>query len=205
MGTDDHSSLVSEIAALTDAINRAAAATDVMLAGHPPRTPVDDPRSRLADYSELCRQLAALRGRVTTAEYGSEDPRALRAELATLLFFARTLQADADCWRSAVNDEIEARTTENRGTPGAGNVGCGAREACPTSRHTAADDSSNGGTNGAATSGRVPQNGTRVYARRRPHRLFSFGVLSQERVSIREAMARDAQPRSRSTGQTRVV
>jgi hypothetical protein len=105
--TDDHSSLVSEIAGLRDTINRAAAATDVMLAGHPPRSAVDDPRSRLAEYGELCRQLAALRGRVTTAEYGNEDPRALRAELATLLFFARTLQADTDCWRSAVNDEIE--------------------------------------------------------------------------------------------------
>jgi hypothetical protein len=44
---------------------------------------------------------------VALAEYRDEGPRALRAELATLLFFARTLRADADNWRSALEGRIE--------------------------------------------------------------------------------------------------
>lgn len=107
MGTDGQISLVSEIAELRDSINRAAAATDIMLAWLPPRPADDDPRSLLAEHKELCRQLAALRGRVATAEDGNEDLWALRAELATLSFFARTLQADADHWRLALREEIE--------------------------------------------------------------------------------------------------
>jgi len=93
--------LVSEITGLTASIDRAAAATKVTLAECPPASGDDDPRSRLAEYKELSRQLNALRERVALAEGRNEGPMALRAELATLLFFARTLQADADRWRSA--------------------------------------------------------------------------------------------------------
>jgi hypothetical protein len=44
---------------------------------------------------------------VARARYESEDAPVLRAELATLLFFARTLQADAVTWRAALNESIK--------------------------------------------------------------------------------------------------
>jgi hypothetical protein len=106
---DRQLNLVFEIAALRDSIDRAAAATRMTLAGTPPAAADDDQRSPLAEHNELCRQLAALRERVGLAEYRNEDPRALRAELATLLFFARTLQADADNWRSAGEENFDER------------------------------------------------------------------------------------------------
>jgi hypothetical protein len=43
---------------------------------------------------------------VARAQGEGEDPRALRAELATLWFFARTLQADADTWRAALDARL---------------------------------------------------------------------------------------------------
>jgi hypothetical protein len=75
----------------------------------------DDPRSPMAARRELCRQLAALRERVV--QCGEEDPRAVRSELATLLFFARTLQADAAAWRAELDQrlqEIERQRTAER-------------------------------------------------------------------------------------------
>ena len=118
MGADPETTLVSEIARLTRSIDRAAAATEITLAGHPP-----DPAHRAMsspsaeEHKELCRQLAALRERVAVAEHRNDDPRALRAELATLLSFARTLQADADDWRAALEDqskELERQRTAVR-------------------------------------------------------------------------------------------
>ncbi len=97
MGADPQTELMSETAALVVSIDRAAAATEIILAGQPPE----------ADQQELCRQLAALRARVAQARQRSDDPAALRAELATLLSFARTLQADADAWRAALADEAQ--------------------------------------------------------------------------------------------------
>jgi hypothetical protein len=41
------------------------------------------------------------------AEERDEGPGALRAELATLLCFARTLQADAENWRSVLQDSMQ--------------------------------------------------------------------------------------------------
>jgi hypothetical protein len=99
VGADPSSDLVSEIARLTRSIDRAAAATEIALAGAP-AAPDDDPRPPVAEYKELSRQLSALRERVALAGRRNEGPRALRAELATLLFFARTLQSDTDSWRS---------------------------------------------------------------------------------------------------------
>lgn len=107
VGADLQTNLVSEISRLRASIDRAAAAAEITLTGHPPASADDDPRSPLAEYEELCRQLAALRERVAVAEYRNEGPRALRAELATLLFFGRTLQADADNWRSALEAQIK--------------------------------------------------------------------------------------------------
>ena len=101
MGAERQTSTVSEIARLRAAIDRAAAATEVTLAGHPPASGHENLRPRLAERKELSRQLGALRERVALAEGRNEGPMALRAELATLLSFARTLQADADRWRAA--------------------------------------------------------------------------------------------------------
>lgn len=94
MGAD---ALMSEVAELGVSIDRAAGAIGSQLAGamsHPPE----------AEHQELVRQLAALRERVALAHRRHDDPVALRAELATLLCFARTLQADAENWRSAIAD-----------------------------------------------------------------------------------------------------
>ena len=106
MGADPQTDLVSEVARLKASIERAAAATETTLAAHTPPAGDDDPRSLRADRKELRRQLAALRDRVALAASRNEDPQALRAELATLLFFARTLQADADEWRSALQEQL---------------------------------------------------------------------------------------------------
>jgi hypothetical protein len=100
-------SVVSEITRLRASIDRAAAAADVLLAGHPSASAGDGPRSLLTERKELCRQLGALRDRVAVAESRNESPGALRAELATLLSFAGTLQADADDWRSALEQQIK--------------------------------------------------------------------------------------------------
>jgi hypothetical protein len=107
VGADPADSLVSEIARLEVSIDRLAGATEVTLANQPRVATGDCPRSPLAEHTELCRQLAALRERVAVAGRRNEGPPALRAELATLLFFAQTLQADADKWCSALEDHIE--------------------------------------------------------------------------------------------------
>jgi chromosome segregation ATPase len=95
--------LDSEIARLKAAIERSAAATEMGLAGGLPAS-VD--LSRSEHLAELRRQLAALRERVAVAEERDEGPGALRAELATLLSFARTLESDAEDWRSALEARV---------------------------------------------------------------------------------------------------
>jgi hypothetical protein len=114
LGVDAQTKVVSEVARLRASIDRAAVVTEITLAGHrpapadgDPRSPHADQRSPQAQHGELCRQLAALRQRVAVAESRNEGPGALRAELATLLFFASTLQADADNWRSSLDRELE--------------------------------------------------------------------------------------------------
>jgi hypothetical protein len=104
---EPQTALVSEIARLRISIDRAAAASEITLAGRL-RAPDDhDPGSPAAEQKELRRQLAALRERVTSAEDANEDLRALHAELATLLVFARMLQADADSWRSTLEERVK--------------------------------------------------------------------------------------------------
>jgi hypothetical protein len=44
---------------------------------------------------------------VALAEERNIDPWGVRAELATLLFFARTLRDDADNWRSALAEQVK--------------------------------------------------------------------------------------------------
>ena len=74
------------------------------------------------------------------------------------------------------------------------------------SRRSSVESCSNGRTDCAAGYRRVPQNAAHVSARRWPHRLFSIGVLSEERASIRETLARDAQRLTRRcAGQTRLA
>ena len=107
--------VVSEIARLRASIDRAAAATELTLIGRPWASEEHDSGSPLVERKELCRQLAALRERVAVAEQGNEDPGALRAELATLLFFAKTLQADADDWRSTLEGRIKEVEWERSG------------------------------------------------------------------------------------------
>src|ERR1700760_2319688 len=101
MGAEPQTSAVSEIAQLRAAIDSAAAATEVTLAEQSPVAEHKDLRARVAERRELSRQLNALRERVNLAEGRNEGPLVLRAELATLLSFARTLEADADRWRAA--------------------------------------------------------------------------------------------------------
>jgi hypothetical protein len=97
VAADPQTGLAWEIAQLGVSIDGAAAATEIVLADHPPD----------AEHRELRRQLAALRERVVLAQHRNDDPRELRAELATLSFFARTLQADAESWRSALADRAQ--------------------------------------------------------------------------------------------------
>jgi hypothetical protein len=107
VGADPH--LFSEIAELRDSIERAAASTESMLEpGHPGE----------AEHQELRRQLRALRDRAASAQCRNDnDATQRKAELATLLSFARTLEADTENWRSALADrerELERRRSAAR-------------------------------------------------------------------------------------------
>jgi hypothetical protein len=105
LSVDPQTDFVAEVTRLTASIEETAAATEVTLAGHPPAHGDVNPGSTLAEQKELCRQLAALREQVARAEHRNEGPGALRAELATLMSFARTLHADAENWRSALAEQ----------------------------------------------------------------------------------------------------
>jgi chromosome segregation ATPase len=100
---DAQTDLVAEIVGLNAAIDRAAEAARISLAGRPSASRDD---RAWTERDELNRQLQALRERVAAAERRNEGPGSLCAELATLLFFARTLQADAEAWRSALQDRV---------------------------------------------------------------------------------------------------
>lgn len=107
MGADPETVLASEIAELHGAIDRAASATERMLADQAPNP----------EHQELCRQLAALRKRVENAQDRNGDPSALRAELATLSFFARTLETDAQQYRAGLANhahELERQKAAER-------------------------------------------------------------------------------------------
>jgi hypothetical protein len=113
MGAEPETDLASEIDRLTLSIDRAAAVTGKTLRYRPSAPQEDDPGRGAAEYNELCRQLRALRDHVGSARSRNAELRALRSELATLLFFAETLQADAVTWRAAVEERIKAQGPEN--------------------------------------------------------------------------------------------
>jgi chromosome segregation ATPase len=113
MGADPGTDLDSEIARLLVSIDRMAAATGIALGGDSAALQGDDSHSGLTEHKELCRQLAALRERVVHAEsQHHDDPPALRAELATLLFFAKTLLSDADTWRTGLVERAKEAERE---------------------------------------------------------------------------------------------
>ena len=107
MRVEPQTALASEIARLKISIDRAAAASEITLAIRLSAADDHDSGSPEAEQKELRRQLAALRERVTSAEHTNEDLQALHAELATLLVFARMLQADAHSWRSTLEERMK--------------------------------------------------------------------------------------------------
>ena len=120
------SDLAREIAWLAAAIASQASSIDRALGEHPCTLPGGDLLwSGQTQHRELRRQLGALRASVAEAQARSEgDPTLLRAELATLLSFAKTLAADSITWRddfAAALRELErteaaARAQRERGT-----------------------------------------------------------------------------------------
>lgn len=106
MTPDPEAPLASELGSLRAAIQAQAAATETALdpgglsVGGAPELP---------DHEELHRQLASLRQRLDCALRDSYSPREARAELATLLFFAKTLRGDAEVWRAGLRRALAER------------------------------------------------------------------------------------------------
>lgn len=109
---DAQTHVVSEIGRLRVLIGREAAAADKTLNDHPSASDDDYPRSGWAEHKELNRQLNALHEHAARAPSRNQDERALRAEFATLLFFAKTLRTDAETWRAALEDGLKERERE---------------------------------------------------------------------------------------------
>lgn len=105
MGTEAQADLAADIAALGASIESAAVAAEGALAHALPPSEQDSGRE-LPEHRELCRQLSALRHRVARARSELTDPHELRAELATLGFFAQTLRADADLWQARAHQTL---------------------------------------------------------------------------------------------------
>lgn len=99
MGTDPGAELAADIAALDASIESDAGAAESALKRALPVPDGDTGREPL-EHQELCRQLSALRRRIGRARSELADPHALRAELATLGFFAQMLRADAQRWQA---------------------------------------------------------------------------------------------------------
>jgi hypothetical protein len=112
LANEPERSLVSEIARIQAAIDREAQSADRMLNDHPCAAEQDHPQWGASEHQELSRQLGALRERVACARSRDQDQRGVRAELATLLSFAKTLHADATAWRAALAIGLEERERE---------------------------------------------------------------------------------------------
>ena len=111
MGVDAQADLVSETARLKAAIDGVAEGAEIALSG---RFDASGAKTLGTEHEELTRQVGALRQRVDVALGRNEGPGALRAELATLLFFARTLEADAEAWRSELRDQVDELERQRR-------------------------------------------------------------------------------------------
>src|ERR1700722_3520508 len=105
MGTEPEAAGAADIAALGASIESAAVAAESALTHALPPSEQDSGRE-LPEHRELCRQLSALRQRVARARSELTDPHELRAELATLGFFAATLRADADVWQARAHEAL---------------------------------------------------------------------------------------------------
>jgi chromosome segregation ATPase len=111
---DPQITLDREVAELGASIDGQVAAIVTAL-GHPATgSEGSDPADQLAEHRELVRQLGVLRERVAQARAQIGDPRELRAELATLLFFAQTLRSDAESLRARLREELEELARERR-------------------------------------------------------------------------------------------
>ena len=102
----------SELAELRAAMDCQMTAIATALTVPPAEFEDDDRDVELAEHRELVRQLSALCDRVTRANAQLHDPRELRAELATLLSFARTLRNDADSLRARLREVSEELTRQ---------------------------------------------------------------------------------------------
>ena len=98
---------MSAIARLRVSIDREAAAVDKTLKAYTSSSEDGHPRGGWAQHKELRRQLAALHERVAEARSRSQGELAVRAELATLLSFAKTLRTDAETWLAAFEDGLK--------------------------------------------------------------------------------------------------
>jgi hypothetical protein len=201
MSVDAPTDLACDIARLTASIDGAAKATEMALisghsvsdaAGHSPLP---------AEGNELSRQLAALRERVALARDRRDDPRALRSELATLLFFARTLEDDADRWRAGLEErlgELERRRAAARREQ--------ERGARSTSRQASIEHRPDRRIDRGSRRWRVSKHPAHFHPGRRCHGLLRVRLLPPERVTRGETLARDAQRRSaRCISQARVA
>jgi hypothetical protein len=106
VGNDDHPDLTAELAALRASIERDSIVARAALTHPAPDSPDGQLSLQLPERRELCRQLAALSERVVRAEARLGDRGELRAELATLAFFARMLRQDAQAWREALQRSL---------------------------------------------------------------------------------------------------
>jgi hypothetical protein len=105
VGTDPRANVAADIAALDASIQSDATAAESALRRALTSSQGDTARTP-PEHEELCRQLAALRDRVARAREQLSDPRALRAELATLGFFAQMLRADAGRWQARAHEAL---------------------------------------------------------------------------------------------------
>lgn len=110
MPVEPQTDLPAEIAALRAAIDGEAEATGGLLSDPLLSRDAGAP-SGPTELTELDRQLDALRECVARALRRDDGPVSLRAELATLLAFAKTLRADAEACREAFE---EARRGDDR-------------------------------------------------------------------------------------------
>ena len=98
--------VIRELDALHASIDRDVVAIAAALSAAARARGDDDPVQETEEHLELRRQLGALRDRVAVAESEIRDPRELRAELATLLSFARTLRTDAEALLATLRERV---------------------------------------------------------------------------------------------------